>query len=99
MEKLSSSIGKLTKNISQKKDIRIFKIYQNWENIMGEELARQVTPYKITGSNNKVRLTVILDENIDYFRCQSIKIELIDRINNFFGDGFINRVIVVSDNR
>ena len=97
MKKLNYSLDKLTKNLSQKKDIRIFRIYQNWEKIVGSELRAQITPYKITGANGKVKLTILLNENIDYFLCQALKNEVMEKVNSFFGKNFVQSVSIMLD--
>ncbi len=94
-KKASSFLNNITQNGFEKKGFSQSKLLTNWVEIVGEEVADQAKPLKITFDKRRLSSTLVLEINGAFAPELEMQSEAIrEKINRLYGYTAVSRIVM-----
>ena len=95
---IGTNVTKIVKPLISKRGFGNSEIINNWVNIVGDKLAQNITPQKISYNNNSnVEGVLLLRVNSSSvaLELQYIEKQIVNKINTYFGFSAIERIKII----
>ena len=95
---IGTNVTKIVKPLISKRGFGNSEIINNWVNIVGDKLAQNITPQKISYNNNSnVEGVLLLRVNSSSvaLELQYIEKQIVNKINTYFGFSAIGRIKII----
>ena len=95
---IGTNVTKIVKPLISKRGFGNSEIINNWVNIVGDKLAQNITPQKISyNRNSNVDGVLLLRVNSSSvaLEIQYIEKQIVNKINTYFGFGAIGRIKII----
>ena len=95
---IGTNVTKLVKPLISKRGFGNSEIINNWVNIVGDKLAQNITPQKISYNNNSNVDGVLLlrvNSSSVALEIQYIEKQIVNKINTYFGFSAIGRIKII----
>ena len=86
---ISNAISRVYKNNSGQNDSRFINLMRNWDNIIGKEYAKILSPIKVS---SKTKSLVVSSEKNFSLEANYIAPMLLEKINGFYGYKAFNKI-------
>ena len=95
---IGTNVTKIVKPLISKRGFGNSEIINNWVNIVGDKLAQNITPQKISYNNNSnVEGVLLLRVNSSSvaLELQYIEKQIVNKINTYFGFNAVGRIKII----
>ena len=95
---IGTNVTKIVKPLISKRGFGNSEIINNWVNIVGDKLAQNITPQKISYNNNSNVDGVLLlrvNSSSVALEIQYIEKQIVNKINTYFGFSAIGRIKII----
>jgi len=89
MEPLSTSVGLIYKKLNKNNSTNFISLMKNWENIIGKEYAKILSPVKI---NFKERCLVVTSNRNFSTESHYVAPVIVQKVNSFYGNTYLKNI-------